>query len=216
MSELLDMIKTLKNTNINQIDKTKEKQINKKIKKIEKFINNPELKPEPKKKTKTINKNEEDKPKIKDNGMAEMMRIIDKEMKEKGVIIQERKKKGKPKKKISDNDDDSSEDEEYLKNVEHNKRLAMMEKAKAEAEKQKNEDNSDINKNIKLVDSQAFIENTKEQLNKAGQELTKLQNKLKITDKEFIEFVDKYLKVPNITVKDKKKINLLKEKLNLK
>jgi len=51
-TELLDMIETLKNTNISKIDNKKEKQINKKIKKIEKFINTPEVSIEPKKKNK--------------------------------------------------------------------------------------------------------------------------------------------------------------------
>jgi hypothetical protein len=63
-NELLEMIEKLENTNIDEIDKTKEKQINKKIKQIEKFINKPELKeskikikerePKKEKKTKTV------------------------------------------------------------------------------------------------------------------------------------------------------------------
>jgi hypothetical protein len=117
----------------------------------------------------------------------------------------EPKKEKKPKKKISD--DDSSEDEEDLKNEEHNKKIMMME--------QQNELDKIINKNIKLIDDQSFKENTKETLKEAAELLYTLQNE-KFTDANFLKFVDKYLNVPNISLKDKQKIKLLKERLNLK
>ena len=52
--ELLDMIETLKNIKIGEIDRTKEKQINKNIEQIEKFINTPEEPKKKEKKTKTV------------------------------------------------------------------------------------------------------------------------------------------------------------------
>jgi hypothetical protein len=219
--ELLDMIKKLKNTNIQEIDKTKEKEINKKIKKIEKFINNPNVKSEePKKKKQKINENERTKVN-KDNGMAEMIKEIEKEMKEKGVKIKEREKKPKAekkpktKKKVSDDDDDSSEDEEYLKNVEHNKRIMMIEQQKLKQSQQENEISDLIKINMKLIDSQAFIDNTQEELKEGADELIKLRKKDKITDSEFMKFLNKYIKVPNLKISEKKKLKLLKEKLNL-
>jgi hypothetical protein len=48
------MIETLKNIKIGEIDRTKEKQINKNIEQIEKFINTPEEPKKKEKKTKTV------------------------------------------------------------------------------------------------------------------------------------------------------------------
>jgi len=193
--ELLDMIKKLKNTNIEEFDKTKEKEIKKKIKKIEKFINKPEVKPEePKKKKQKINKPTDIK-EIEDKPKAE--------------------KKPKTKKKVSDDDDDSSEDEEYLKNVEHNKRIMMIEQQKLKQSQQENEISDLIKINMKLIDSQAFIDNTQEELKEGADELIKLRKKDKITDSEFMKFLNKYIKVPNLKISEKKKLKFLKEKLNL-
>jgi hypothetical protein len=95
-NELLDMIKTLKNTNIEEIDKTKEKEINKKIKKIEKFINKLELEPEPEIKPKARGRTKVN----KDNGMTEMMREANKFYKE--AKEAEAKKKEKKTKTVYD------------------------------------------------------------------------------------------------------------------
>lgn len=199
-TELLDMIETLKNTNISEIDNKLEKQINKKIKKIEKFINTPEVKsepveikapkkskkpkldispesePEPKKKKQKITKNEQANPTPKAkkiDGYAEMSKEINKELKESNIKIKEReKKKAKPKAKVEDNED-SSEDEQDVNNI--------------------------IDDNSKIINDQAFIDQSKDQLKEAGRALYALQKSKKTTVDDLLKFNDKYLKIPYLT-----------------